>query len=95
MYETGEKDFLYYNILKKIKLPEQMDDQLFNETVYPQELPVTTLSYQIYGTTYLWWLIMVVNSIDNPQKIAPGTTIRYVKKQFLKPLIDSIKLQLQ
>jgi hypothetical protein len=95
IYETGNKDFFYYNILKKIKLPDDLDDNLVNTVAYNEALPVTTLSYRIYGTTYLWWLIMVVNKISNPAKISGGTRIKYIKKEYLKPTIDSIKQQLQ
>ena len=95
IYETGDKNFFYYNILKKIKLPDEINDQLFNFTSYTSEIPITTLSYNIYGTTYLWWLLMVTNDIDNPQKIESGKRVRFIKKQFLKPVIDSIKQQLQ
>lgn len=95
IYETGEKDFFYYNILKKISLPSEMDNNLFNTVAYNEALPITTLSYRIYGTTYLWWLIMIVNGIMNPTKIAGGTRIKFIKKEYLKPVIDSIKQQLQ
>ena len=95
IYGTGDKDFFYYNILKKIKLPDDVDDNLFNTVAYNNALPITTLSYRIYGTTYLWWLIMVVNNITNPAKIAGGTRIKFIKKEYLKPTIDSIKQQLQ
>lgn len=95
IYETGNKDFFYYNILKKIRLPDDLDDNLVNTVAYNEALPVTTLSYRIYGTTYLWWLIMVVNKISNPAKISGGTRIKYIKKEYLKPTIDSIKQQLQ
>ena len=95
IYETGNKDSFYYNILKKIRLPDDLDDNLVNTVAYNEALPVTTLSYRIYGTTYLWWLIMVVNKISNPAKISGGTRIKYIKKEYLKPTIDSIKQQLQ
>jgi len=95
IYETGDKDFFYYNILKKIKIPDDIDYNLFSTVAYNNALPITTLSYRIYGTTYLWWLIMVVNNIANPAKIAGGTRITFIKKQYLKPVIDSIKQQLQ
>lgn len=95
IYKTGDKDFFYYNILKKIKIPDDIDNNLFNTVAYNSALPITTLSYRIYGTTYLWWLIMVVNNITNPAKIEAGTRIKFIKKEYLKPIIDSIKQQLQ
>lgn len=87
--------FFYYNILKKLKLPDNTNGEVFDFVKYPEALPLTTLSYKIYGTTYLWWLIAVVNNIRNPWKIESGTTLKYIKKPFLKIVLESIKNQLQ
>ena len=95
VYELGDENFFYYNILKKLKLPDDINQNIFDFVKYTNALPLTTLSYRIYGTTYLWWLIMIVNNIRNPQKIEPGTKIRFVKKPFLKIVLQSIKDQLQ
>ena len=95
VYERGDENFFYYNILKKIKLPDDINEDVFDKVKYTNALPLTTLSYRIYGTTYLWWLIMIVNKIQNPQKIESGATIRFIKKPFLKIVLQSIKDQLQ
>lgn len=95
VYERGNENFFYYNILKKIKLPDDINEDIFEFVKYTTALPLTTLSYRIYGTTYLWWLIMIVNNINNPQKIESGTKIRFIKKPFLKIVLQSIKDQLQ
>ena len=84
VYERGDENVFYYNILKKIRLPDDINEDIFDFVKYSTALPLTTLSYRIYGTTYLWWLIMVVNKIKNPQKIESGTKISFIKKQFLK-----------
>lgn len=95
VYERGDKNFFYYNILKKIKLPDDINEDIFDFIQYSADgLPLTTLSYRIYGTTYLWWLIMIVNGIKNPVKIE-SKKIRYVKKAFLKSVLQSIKDQLK
>ena len=95
VYERGDTNFLYYNILKKIKLPDDINEEIFSYVNYSDALPLTTLSYRIYGTTYLWWLIMVVNNIKNPMKVESGKKIRFIKKPFLKIVLQSIKDQLQ
>jgi hypothetical protein len=50
----------------------------------------------LYGTTYLWWLICIINGIQNPfdPNIA-GKQIKVLKRQYLKTVLDSIKQQLQ
>ena len=102
VYETknlsisGENNFFIYNIIKKISLPDDLDNSFFEFFTLNKNLPLTTISYQIYSTTYLWWLIMVVNKIINPYKDLPnGQKIRYVKPEFVKIILDAITKQLQ
>ena len=95
IYTKGDNNNFYYNILKKIKIPDDIYENIFDFVHFPEAMPLTTLSYRIYGTTYLWWLIMVVNNISNPMVIESGRKIRIVKKAFLKVLLNSIKQQLQ
>lgn len=95
VYQQGSKNFFFYNILKKISLPDNINEQVFDFIRLPQGMPLTTLSYRIYGTTHLWWLIMIINNIKNPTIIEPGIKIRIIKKVFLKTVLDSIKQQLQ
>ena len=95
LYKQGENDYYYYNILKKIKIPEDINEEIFDFVKLPDAMPLTTLSYRIYGTTYLWWLIMVVNDISNPMSIESGRRVRIVKKPFLRILLENIKKKIQ
>jgi hypothetical protein len=96
VYNTGDKDFFYYNILKKVSLPDDIDGGLLDTIIMNNQTPLTTLSFQLYGTMHLWWLICVLNNIKNPVSELPiGKEIRYVKKTFLKEVINSIMDQLQ
>jgi len=95
---TGEPapNFYYYNILKNISVPDNIASNIFDVIVLPTSLPLSVLSYQLYGTTYLWWLICIVNKITNPfQQISAGTKIKVIQKPYVKPILDSIKQQLQ
>ena len=95
VYTTGKKNYFYYNILKKIKTPKELNKNLYDTVQLPIAMPLTTLSYKIYGTTYLWWMIMVINDIKNPAKIESGKEIKIIKKDFLKVVLESIKQQIQ
>ena len=96
VYQTGSKNFYFYNIMKKITLPQDINNQYFFTYVLQKNIPFTALSYQAYGTTQLWWLICIVNDIKYPQdpKLV-GTTLKIIKKDYVKSILDSIKSQLQ
>ncbi len=95
IYKNSD-DFYFYNIIKKISAPQNMDPSLFDIVTLQPNVLFTTLSYQAYGTTYLWWLICVMNNISNPYDTSlVGQKVKVLKKQFLKPVLDSIKQQLQ
>ena len=90
---NGDK-YVFYNILNKVSIPNNIDDNVFDRLAVPGHMPLTTISYRIYKTMHLWWLIMVCNNIKNPVKlIAPGTIIRTIKPQYLATVLNSIKQQ--
>ena len=94
--ETGDKNFYFYNIIKTISIPDNVDPNLFEYISLPSTLPLTSLSYDIYGTQQLWWLILIVNNIDNPvKKIPRGNKIRIVKPKYVDDVIESITSQLR
>jgi len=96
IYQKGDKDFYYYNILKKIEIPDDVSGDLISNVKLDRNIPLTTLSYNLYGTTYLWWLILIVNKTQNPVKNLPaGYDIKYVKKNYISVVMSSITNQLQ
>ena len=96
VFNTGEKNFFYYNIVKKIAIPDSLDERLFYHIVLPAGIPLTTLSYNAYGNIDLWWLILVINNITNPVKDLPvGRKVRLLKPRYVEQILDSIQLQLR
>ena len=56
--------------------------------------PWTTISYGIYGTIFLWWMITELNNITNPIDIPkPGTIIKYIKPEYVKQIVGQINNQ--
>ena len=85
-----------YNILQQVVLPEDINpDMLMTVSTLPG-MPLTILSYNMYNTIDLWWLICIMNKIDNPVKILPaGTNLKILKPAFLPRVIKYIKNSLQ
>lgn len=84
--------YIFYNILSKVTLPSGLDENIFDYYRVDAEMPLTTLSYRIYKTQFLWWLIMVVNGIKNPVRILEaGSLIKVIRPEYLDAVFDSIK----
>lgn len=87
---TVEKDknssYYYYNILNKVIIPDNIDQSLLGTINLDRKLPWTTLSYKIYNTTYLWWLIVLLNKPKNIFYADAGIQYKYI----LQPNIDGL-----
>jgi hypothetical protein len=95
MYEfNNENDntYIFYNILSKVTIPSDLDNDVYDYYVVESEMPLTTLSYRLYKTQHLWWLIMAVNKLSNPVKLlAAGAVIKVIKVEYLDIIFNSIK----
>ena len=53
----------------------------------------TTLSYQIYGTTRLWWVLMKVNGVGMDTAFSPvrsSSEVKYIPKETLRGIITNL-----
>lgn len=89
---SNNNKYAFYNILNKVSFPDGLDEAIFEYYKVDGQIPLTTLSYNIYNTQHLWWLIMILNKIKNPVKlIASGSIIKTIKKEYLDLIFDKIK----
>lgn len=50
------------------------------------------ISYKYYGTVNLWWLIAMVNNVNNPfEDMEPGKNIKVLKKSYLYIILRDIR----
>lgn len=95
IFRLGQiNDYYFYNITKKVNFPEDLDPQFYTLHITESYLPLTTLSYQFYGTMDLWWVIMLASNITNPIKnIKPGTTLKILKIEVIEEILKRINEQ--
>lgn len=95
VFETvnNGKSFYYYNILKKIQFPDNINSNITKFYTTPSVLPFTTVSYNIYGDIRLWWLIYLINK----DKLGPaaftvpaGTQLKYIDPLYLDVIFNQI-----
>ena len=59
-------DITLYNLYNSVNIDGEIDPSLYTEIYITESDDWYTLSNKYYDTTYLWWVILVVNKIDNP-----------------------------
>lgn len=94
MYQLKTGQY-YYNIQKAINFPEDIDITQIGYITVKQKQPWTTISYNVYGTTELWWVICLINKIDNPL-LAPdtGAVLKILNPAYLKNVLNEINSSL-
>lgn len=94
--KTETNGYYFYNILRTVRLTSNnLDEKYYFKYNVSKVIPYTALSYELYGTMDLWWLICVINNIDNPVEfVEPGTTLNIIKKQHVSTVVSAIKNQL-
>lgn len=84
-----------YNILQQVSIPENLDESVFSSIETQPSMTLSVLSHRLYNTMDLWWLICIVNRIDNPiELLPPGVTLKIIKPQYVSQVLTSIKSQL-
>lgn len=92
----GGKDFYFYNINNKIVMPVEIDDAYLDLLQLDRTVPWTILSHIIYGNIYLWYILYILNKSNSNKPdfhAEAGTTVVYIKPEFIASLVKSINEQ--
>lgn len=92
--KTSNDRYYYYNILNKISIPKQLNEELLGTIELNTRLPWTTLSYRVYNTQFLWWLIYLINKPENIFYADAGIEYKYVLPGYLGLVLDNIQSQI-
>lgn len=93
VYNTEDAgQFYYFNISNKVVIDVTNIDEQYIDYIYSDTpMPLTTLSFRLFGSMHLWWLVAVMNKL-NPLEIPPANTVLAVPKaQYLAQVFQAIK----
>ena len=94
VYKTNQNHY-YYNILNTVSIPLDIDSSTYYLINYNSKMPWTVVSYNAYGTTDLWWLILLTNQITNPVKLPKNLgQLKIIKPEYVRSIVAEIKSQL-
>lgn len=97
VYKTikDENSFYYfYNILNKVVIPDSIDQEFFDTITLNRRLPWTTLSFKLYNTMELWWLIFLINKPKNIFVAEAGKEYKYIRQEYIDQIINDLTEQI-
>lgn len=92
--KDADKNYNFYNILKKVNIPDTLDESLLGFYTSNTNLPWTILSHKLYNTQHLWWLIFLINKPQNIFSAESGKTYKYILPEYIQQVLNTIKDQL-
>ena len=93
IFKVAKTDkFFFYNIIKKISIPDKLQSEIYYELRINSNKPWTTLAHEVYGTQELWWLICLINKVYNPiNNPELGAVYKIIKPDYVNPILIEIK----
>lgn len=92
LYEDDD-GMSFYNLLKRININvDNFDDQ---EVFIPYNITpgdsFTLLAHKFYGNLKLWWVICLLNKIDNPfKRLEIGKRIYLLQPSYMASLLNNL-----
>jgi len=82
--------YMYFDLLNNLVISGEIDPVLYDEIFYNENTTWYDLSFKYYGTTRLWWAILIANNVINPFDIKTGTRIKILKKEVISEILSNI-----
>lgn len=88
-----ENNLSYYNLYNTINIDLDIDHTLYTEYFWSDVDDWYTLSFKSYGTTRLWWILLLANQVMNPfEDIIPGQKIKILNSSTVSTILNQISL---
>ena len=81
----------YYNLLQTIVFPDNLPNSFFVQYTVGNQDAWTLISYKMYNTIDLWWVILLANKISNPlEPLIAGTVLKIPNATVVKDILSQI-----
>lgn len=90
LVDNSGKNFYMYNLLDKVIFPETLSAEVLAQQTILTDKPWTMLSFELYGTIDLWWVIYLLNKPKYIFKAKAGTTYKYIKPDFISDVLQQM-----
>ena len=93
LIEADGNQLYFYNLLNKIIFPDDISDDAISTITLRADKPWTTLSYELYGTIDLWWVVYLLNKPDYIFKAKAATEYKYIKPGAISGVLQQITVK--
>ena len=89
---TDEDEQYYYNLLRTVNFPEELDKSTYVEYVVTHNDTWPILAWRAYRNVKMWWVIVAANQIIDPTVLPiPGSKLKVIKPETVRSLLNFIK----
>ena len=85
----------FMNIFRSFDLNNDVTADILFFTSYEvgdEDIWWDNISYKLYGTPKLWWIVALMNNIHNPfEDIEPGDNIKVLRDEYVYRLLKDIE----
>ena len=91
--EDRETEFM--NIFKTLRVNRDVKTDIFAFDTYEVEGEAQAfwdnISFDLYGTPFLWWIVAIFNDVVNPfEELEPGENLSVLKSEYLYTVFKDI-----
>tara|TARA_R100000908_G_C3732030_1_gene131092 strand:+ start:364 stop:741 length:378 start_codon:yes stop_codon:yes gene_type:complete len=90
LIENKDKSFYFYNTLEKVIFPEFINTEVFDIKTLDTDTSWTNLSFKIYETISLWWVIFLLNNPTYVFKAKAGRTYKFIKPEYISNVLTRL-----
>jgi len=87
-----ENGFYFYNLLQTVVFPQNLPSSLFKQYKIGYGDTWPFISFKMYNTPNLWWVILLANKIADPTKLPKnGSYVKVPINSVVKEVLSQLR----
>lgn len=92
--DTDDRNY-FMNIFRSFDVNEEASRNVLYYSTYEvsdEDIFLDNISYKIYKTPHLWWVIALINNIQNPfEDLNVGDNIKVLKNEYISQVLKDVE----
>lgn len=92
--DTDDRNY-FMNIFRSFDVNEETSRNVLYYSTYEvsdEDIFFDTISHKIYKTPHLWWVVALINNIQNPfEDLEIGDNIKVLKNTFISQILKDVE----